>query len=63
MNNVLSPGSDLSSDKIADINKMVTLGAQERTEAEFRILLEGAGFKLTRLFPTPSRNVIEAVPV
>lgn len=39
-------------------------GSCERTEEEFRTLFAAAGFKLTRVIPTPSFSfVIEAVPV
>ncbi len=38
-------------------------GSRERTEAEYRMLLEAAGFQLTRIIPTPSFSyVIEGVP-
>lgn len=47
-----------------DLNMMVGLGAQERTEAEFRSLLTAAGFRLTRIIPaTPTLNIIEAAAV
>jgi hypothetical protein len=42
------------------------LGARERTETEFRKLLERSGFQLERLVPTESPaglGVIEAAPV
>lgn len=39
-------------------------GSRERTQEEFAALLAAAGFKLTRVIPTPSFSyVIEAVPV
>ena len=60
---VILPGNDPFQGKIGDINMMVTLGAQERTEAEFQLLLTAAGFKISRLIPTPSRSIIEALPV
>jgi hypothetical protein len=37
-------------------------GGRERTEAEYRSLLQSNGFELTRLIPTPSMfSIIEAV--
>lgn len=44
-----------------DLNMLVMLTGRERTEAEFRALLEPAGFKLERVIPTHSPfYVIEA---
>lgn len=37
----------------ADLNMLVLTGGRERTEDEFRALLEAAGFTLTRIIPTP----------
>lgn len=49
--------------KFIDVVMLVALGGQERTEAEYGELLREAGFRLTRIVPTPSSmGVIEAVP-
>ena len=48
-----------------DLYMLVLLGARERTEAQFRRLLAGAGFQVRRVVPTRSvagLSVIEAVP-
>jgi hypothetical protein len=48
-----------------DLTMLVLLGARERTEAEFRALLAGAGFAVRRVVPTGSPTglaVIEAWP-
>jgi hypothetical protein len=48
-----------------DLYMLVLLGARERTEAQFRGLLAGTGFRVTRVVPTASPaglSVIEAVP-
>jgi orsellinic acid C2-O-methyltransferase len=50
-----------------DVNMLVNTGGRLRSEAEFRSLLERAGFELTRIVPTQSKaalvvSVIEAVP-
>ncbi len=38
--------------------------AKERTEEEFRVLLEAAGYHLNRVIPTDSPfSIVEAVPV
>jgi hypothetical protein len=46
-----------------DLNMMVMTGGRERTAAEYRSLLETAGFRLARIVPTATEmSVIEAVP-
>ena len=53
-----------SSAKILDLAMLLVPGGQERTENEYRMLLEKAGFRLTRVVPTrTSASVIEAIPV
>jgi len=48
---------------MADMQMMVMLGGRERTLDEYRALLEGAGFQLTRVIPTESAfQLIEAIP-
>jgi hypothetical protein len=36
-----------------DVNMLVCTGGRQRSEGEFRDLLAGAGFRLTRVVPTP----------
>jgi len=38
----------------SDVNMLVNAGGRERTETEFRALLDAAGFRLTRIVPTQS---------
>jgi len=46
-----------------DVNMLVCTGGRQRSEAEFRNLLEAAGFSLTRILPTQTPvKVIEGVP-
>ena len=47
-----------------DINMLAMPGGQERTEAEYRVLLAKAGFILTRIKPLPGLDLslIEADP-
>jgi hypothetical protein len=46
-----------------DVNMLVATGGRQRSEAEFRALYAGAGFRLTRIVPTPARvSVIEGEP-
>ncbi len=42
---------------------LVVTGGVERTEDEYRVLLEKAGFRLARVVPTrTSASIIEAIP-
>jgi hypothetical protein len=48
----------------ADIGLMVLNGGQERTEKEYRELLDKTGFRLTRVVPTDTEaSIVEAFPV
>ena len=45
-----------------DVNMLVNTGGRQRSEAEFRSLYDAAGFRLTRIVPTPvPASVIEGV--
>lgn len=46
----------------SDIVMMATLGAKERSEDTWRILLESAGFKIHQIYRTPqsAQSIIEA---
>jgi cyclopropane fatty-acyl-phospholipid synthase-like methyltransferase len=57
--------SDLSRGAAAnDVNMLVSTGGRQRSETEFHSLLNAAGFKLTRIIPTPARlSLIEGVRV
>jgi hypothetical protein len=47
-----------------DVNMLVATGGRQRSEAEFRSLQAAAGFKLTRIIPTPARlSIIESVKI
>ena len=60
----LPENSEPSVGKIFDVLMLVYEDGFERTEAEYRSLLESCGFDLTRVLRTPSpMNVVEAVPV
>lgn len=48
--------------KFLDLGMLLFLTGCERTEVEYHALLDGAGFDLTRIVPTPSAySVIEAI--
>ena len=49
--------------KFFDLIMLVMTGGRERTEKEWRTLLENAGYKIERIIPTESfLSIIEAVP-
>jgi ubiquinone/menaquinone biosynthesis C-methylase UbiE len=58
---VVPPDNRPSPAQAMDLNMLVMLGGRERTEEEYRSLLQGAGFRLDRVIPTHSPFfVIEA---
>jgi len=59
---VLPPGNEPRPGTMLDIMMLVGPGGQERTAAEYEALLAKAGFRMTRVVPTPSAvGVVEAV--
>jgi hypothetical protein len=61
---VLPAANVMHMGKILDMLMLVGPGGQERTEDEYRVLLDKAGLRLTRVVPTASPvSVVEAVPV
>lgn len=59
---VLTDGPESNMAKWIDLEMLMLPGGRERTEEEYRALLAGAGFRLTRIVPTKSPfSVIEAV--
>ena len=61
---VLPAGNEPSNSKLSDIMMMVLLDGVDRTETEFRTLLDAAGFNLTRAILTQSpMSILEARPI
>lgn len=59
---VLPAGDTPHPGKLLDLAMLVMPGGQERTTEEYRLLLNGAGLRMTRVIPTASAvTVIEAV--
>ena len=59
---VIPAGDSPSFHKFMDLNMLVMTGGRERTEAEYRGLLDAAGFSLRNIIPTQSEmSVLEAV--
>jgi hypothetical protein len=60
---VVPPGNDPSASKDFDNTMMTFPGGMERTELEFKALLDRAGFKMTSVTPTATMvSVVEATP-
>lgn len=61
---VIAPGDTGDLAKIIDLEMLVIASGKERTEAEYRQLLAGAGWRLTRIVATKSpAQIIEAEPM
>jgi O-methyltransferase domain len=57
-----APRESLLDAAMSDLNMLVLTGGRERNEAEYRDLLEQAGFALTRIIPTQALvSLIEGV--
>jgi hypothetical protein len=56
-------GPEALDDLLADLDMLANPGGQERTGAEYRVLLQNAGFKLERIIATPTPfKILESVP-
>jgi len=63
VDSVIQPGNEFSPSKFLDVQMLIFPGGRERTEPEFRKLLEASGWKLNRIIPTVAvDSVVEAVP-
>jgi hypothetical protein len=59
---VLPEGNTFHPGKMLDMTMLATTPGQERTEHEYRLLLEKAGFKVSRVLPTNSSvSIVEAI--
>jgi len=59
---IVPPGNDPSLAKLLDLVMLTIPGGQERTEAEYRALLDRAGFRLSQIVPTTTEiHIIEAL--
>jgi hypothetical protein len=60
---VIPPGNAPAEAKLFDINMMITVGGQERTEAQYAALFAATGLEMARVIPTRSPlSLIEAMP-
>jgi len=61
---VLTEGNSFHPGKMLDMTMLALTPGQERTEAEYRELLEKAGFRLEGVIPTNAAvSIVEAMPV
>jgi hypothetical protein len=59
---IIEPGNRPSAGKMTDMLMMAAAGGKERTRDEYRELLEAAGFRIRKIYPTVSpHSIIEAV--
>lgn len=63
MDAVVKPPNQPDPAKWMDLNMLALLTGRERTETEFRELFARAGFRLTRIVPTPRVSIVEGMPV
>jgi hypothetical protein len=62
LESVLQPANAPDFGKIIDLEMLVMPGGRERTADEFRSLLAGAGFSMTRIIPTGAPlSIVEAI--
>jgi hypothetical protein len=60
---VIPSGNTPAEAKLFDINMLVVMGGQERTQEQYRALFEAVGLRLTRTLPTnTSLSLVEGVP-
>jgi hypothetical protein len=60
---VIPPGREAHFGKYVDLNMLIMTGGLERTEDEFRTLLEASGFRLVRVVHTDSPiSIVEVAP-
>ena len=60
---IVPPGDQPHESKFMDLNMLVIAGGRERTEPEYRALLERTGFQLDRVIDTGTAvSVLEATP-
>lgn len=61
---VIPDGNTPAEAKLFDINMLVVIGGQERTEAEYRVLFQAAGLRLTRVLATRTAlSLVEGIPI
>jgi hypothetical protein len=61
---IITGDEEFAPAKVLDIQQLLMPGGRERTEEEYRMLLESAGFELTSVIPTQSSlSIIESKPV
>jgi hypothetical protein len=60
---ILRPPNEPDFLKLTDLRALVLLTGRERTEAEFRMLLEASGLKVTRVMVAGGRSIVESAPV
>ena len=61
---IIPPGNEFSVSKLLDLEVLLMGGGQERTEDEFKDILQKSGFALSQIIPTKENiSIIEGVPL
>ena len=60
---MIPAGNETCFAKLLDLTMLIAVGGQERSAEEYRVLLDRAGFRLSRIVPTDTEDsVIEGIP-
>jgi hypothetical protein len=63
VDHVIHPGNQFDPGKFLDLEMLIFPGGHERTEAQFRDLFAAAGWRVSRVIPTPAGiSIVEGVP-
>jgi O-methyltransferase domain len=63
VDHVIQAGNDFDPGKFLDLEMLIFPGGKERSERQFRELFAAAGWRLSRIVPTPSgTSIVEGVP-
>jgi hypothetical protein len=63
VDHVIEPGNNFDPGKFLDLEMLIFPGGHERSEMQFRDLFAAAGWRLSRIIPTPSgMSIVEGVP-
>jgi hypothetical protein len=60
---IVPPAGIPGHSRLDDVEMMILLGSQERTEEEYAALFSRSGFRLVHVSPASYVNVLEAIPV
>jgi len=63
VDHVIQPGNEFDPGKFLDLEMLIFPGGKERSESQFRDLFAAAGWRVSRIVPTPSgMSIVEGIP-